>query len=390
MKVMKLALLGTAALAAASLSANANDLSDLKAQIEALNSRIATLEAAPSVPAGYQLVSFSKAPRILAPGEVLEPGDLAMANTFSILPTADVPASTNVQWGGRVAAAFVYYSTDEDNDLLDTNESHITANVEINMTATTDTAVGEVGVFTRWKASALGDSNNGGSISRYYGWWKMTPELTLRAGYKDSIGGIGHGSDLCNCYFNSFTGIAGSSGDSSQFEVRYASGPIEAAVTVGDYDDTVGVGPSDSDYVINAEVKFAGDSVSAEVAGFFGEKDDSTEVWQVGAGATFTMDMFTLSANAGVGQFEDNHDYWLASLFARANLSDSISAEIGVGIQDEDDFGVDVTATGVAGGLYWAPVDKLLIGAEASWVNTDTGGYEVDKFTAALVTVFKF
>ncbi len=390
MKVMKLALLGTAALAAASLGANANDLSDLKAQIEALNSRIATLEAAPSVPAGYNLMTFSKAPRILAPGEKLESGDLALASTIGILPTADVPASTSIQWGGRVAAAFVYGSVDEDNDFFDTNETHITANVEINLTATTDTAVGEVGFFTRFKASSLGDLNDGGSISRYYGWWKMTPELSMKAGYKDSIGGIGHGSDLCNCYFNSFVGIAGSSGDSAQFELRYASGPIEAAVTIGDYDDTAGLGPSDSDYVVNAEVKWAGDSVSAEVAGFFGEKDDNTEVWQVGAGATFTMDMFTLSANGGVGQFTDNHDYWMASLFARASLSDSVSAEIGVGIQDEDEFGVDVTKTGVAGGLYWAPVDKLLIGAEASWVNLDDGGYETDTVTAALVTVFKF
>jgi hypothetical protein len=40
MKVLKLALIGTAALAALSVTARADSLSDLKAQIEALNGRI--------------------------------------------------------------------------------------------------------------------------------------------------------------------------------------------------------------------------------------------------------------------------------------------------------------------------------------------------------------
>jgi hypothetical protein len=68
MKVMKLALLGTAALVAVSASARADDLSALKAQIEALQADVAALQAAPSVPAGYQLLTVSDAERIVAPG----------------------------------------------------------------------------------------------------------------------------------------------------------------------------------------------------------------------------------------------------------------------------------------------------------------------------------
>jgi hypothetical protein len=48
MNVLKIALLGTAALAAVSVSARADDLADLKAQIEALNGRISQLESTPS------------------------------------------------------------------------------------------------------------------------------------------------------------------------------------------------------------------------------------------------------------------------------------------------------------------------------------------------------
>jgi hypothetical protein len=419
MKVMKLALLGTAALAAVSISANANDLADLKAQIEALNSRIATLEAAPSVPAGYQLMTMSKAPAILAPGEELGANDLAMVNTIGILPTADVPASTNVQWSGHVKAAFVYNDatialteTVDGDDVLtgytfSSSSTHINATTEVNLKATTDTAVGEVGVHVRWGASAHGDENDGGSINRYYGWWKMTPELSLTAGYKGTLGGVGHGNDKCSCNYNTFVGAVGGSDDASQFELRYASGPIAAAVAVEHHKH--GDSPED-EYIVSSEVTWAGDSMSAEVAGYAGTHD-GVDMWQIGAGATASLDMFTISAAAAVGegklQFGGNSfgnfaapvsdlEYWQASLFASAALSDSVSAEVGVGYvaHDHGPSNTEVDVWGVAGGIYWAPVDKLTIGAEASYSSLDADfdglSLELDSFTAALVTVFKF
>ena len=108
MKVMKLALLGTAALAAVSVSARADDLADLKAQIEALNSRISQLESAPSVPAGYQLLSVADAPAIVVPSLDVDPAFGPTATTIGILPTADVPASTTIQWSGYARAAIAY------------------------------------------------------------------------------------------------------------------------------------------------------------------------------------------------------------------------------------------------------------------------------------------
>jgi hypothetical protein len=67
MKFMKLALLGTAALAAVSVTARADDLADLKAQIEALKADVANLQAAPAVPAGYSLMTVGDAPAIVVP-----------------------------------------------------------------------------------------------------------------------------------------------------------------------------------------------------------------------------------------------------------------------------------------------------------------------------------
>ena len=58
MKTMKVALLATAALAVVSVSARADDVAALKAQLEALNARVAQLEAAPAVPTGYSLLTI--------------------------------------------------------------------------------------------------------------------------------------------------------------------------------------------------------------------------------------------------------------------------------------------------------------------------------------------
>jgi hypothetical protein len=425
MKVMKLALLGTAALAAVSVSARADDLADLKAQIEALNDRIATLESAPAVPAGYQLLSMSKAPRILAPGEELGPNDLANVNTIAILPTADVPASTNVQWTGHVKAAFVYDSTEYSVETEDGAESvedsnlHIKTKAEVSVTGTTDTAVGEVGVFIRWGASADGHTLAGGAINRYYGWWKMTPELSLKGGYFGTLGGIGHGNDKCSCNYTSSVGGVEGTDDTSQFQLAYNSGPIGAAIAIEHHDDNTGLeGIGDEEtWVVSGEFTWAGDSFSAEVAGYAGEHsgfdlvDGIVDIWQVGVGATASLDMFTISAAAGMGEgklvgftnfgsltsfvaYVEDNEYWQASLFASANLSDSVSAEVGAGVSRNEGVDYNIDVWGVAGGIYWAPVDKLTIGAEASYIDSDWATpfstLEAQQVNAALVTIYKF
>ena len=60
MKMIKMALLGGAAMAVTAASAQADDLEALKAQIDALNTRVAAMETVPSVPAGYQLIAISE------------------------------------------------------------------------------------------------------------------------------------------------------------------------------------------------------------------------------------------------------------------------------------------------------------------------------------------
>jgi hypothetical protein len=149
MKMIRLALLGGAALAVTSAGAYADDLSALKAEIEALNSRVAQLEATPSVPAGYQLVTVSKGDRISAPG-VWET-DSTVRNdkdvtVISVLPTADAPASTVITWSGYARAIFAYT---KDGAGGGEDDWDIFSRGQIDVVGKTDTAVGEVGAQVR-------------------------------------------------------------------------------------------------------------------------------------------------------------------------------------------------------------------------------------------------
>ena len=112
MKTMKVALLATAALAAVSVSARADDTAAIKAQLEALTARIAQLEAAPAVPVGFSLLTISEGTQTAVPGlEVLtkdRAGSGEKATIIGILPTADAPASTTIEWSGYVRAAIVH------------------------------------------------------------------------------------------------------------------------------------------------------------------------------------------------------------------------------------------------------------------------------------------
>ena len=110
MKTMKVALLATAALAAVSVSARADDAADIKAQLEALNARIAQLEAAPAVPTGFNLLAYGDKDAIMIPSLDSNPAAGTKVSTISIVPSADVPAAAEIQWSGFVRAAIVYRS----------------------------------------------------------------------------------------------------------------------------------------------------------------------------------------------------------------------------------------------------------------------------------------
>ncbi len=403
MNMMKIALLGTAAVAALSVSARADELSDLKAQIEALNSRVAQVEAAPAVPAGYNLLSISRrdAQKI---GLDMEKG-VDTETVVSIVPTADVPAGTELSISGHARAAIVYT---DDGQRGGDDDIDIASRYGVTVGGTTETAVGKIGA----KGTILQVYDVvAGSISTaadgYWGYWNVTDELALGGGRDGSVSGL-DGSNACTCMYAGYD-VGFGRGDPSQMRLSYNSGPIGFAVALEDAsrDDA-----SDDALGVAAEVKWSGDSMSFEIAGGAWDKDDfvldatapgvdddpiapgiqdlnvgttaDAAAWQVGAGVGFGMDMFKIKAAAAVGEMWSGDDYWKTSALATLSMSDAVSFELGLGYTDVE--GANTLAA--LAGIYYAPVDKLTIGLEAGWKDPDGANNDVMK--AALVTVYKF
>ena len=431
MKTMKVALLATAALAAVSVSARADDTAAIKAQLEALTARIAQLEAAPAVPMGYSLLTVNQAQATVIPGlENFDRGYGDTATVIGIMPTADMPATTTIEWSGYVRAivALTDYGYAGGGD-----DVNVWTRGQLNVTGKTDTAVGEVGATLKLRADAHGvDNDPRWFANEYWGWWAMTPEITFGGGYSGSLGNIGYGVDgACNCYGTDwFTAeqrdednisVATNPGDTTQMRLSWASGPVSAAIAVEDSDYDGGSG----DMGGAAEIKYSGDTVSGEISGMVYEHNDggntaqvlgdnpATTVtvesdfivtpavttakdgtgWQVGAGMGFALGgMANLSMAASLGKEPSKGDYWNASALINFNLSDSVHAETGVSYADYSDLNVNLWE-GIAG-IYYDPVSQLTLGLEADYADGDLdtfyGGPNSDFLTVDFVTVWRF
>jgi hypothetical protein len=398
MNMFKMALLGGAALAVSAAGAQADDLSALKAQIESLNARVATMEAAPSVPAGYQLLTIKEGSQQNIPGlETLRKDALAMGNSatvISVMPTADAPAATEITWSGYARAAIVYSDSDARGD---DGDFDVYARGQIKVSGKTETAVGEVGATVELRSNLDGQRNDLGAfgserlyVEQAWGYWAMTPELTLGGGFAGSLGNIGYGYDgACNCYYTDNADVALNPGDTTQMRLSYASGPFSMAIAL---EDASGGGagfsgdPSGADDSLGGagEIKYSGDMFSGEISGVFRQGAPGfDDVYAVGVGGAVNLDMITVSAGAQMGQYNTGVDFWRASILASANLSDEIHAEVAYGHTENDGATADVDA--VLAGIYYDPVSQLTIGLEGEWFDDGVQHTQVD-----LVTVFRF
>ena len=121
-KWLRRGLLGGVALGALATGAQADELADLKAQLEALQARVAQIESAPpaaAVPEGSSLVTARRgqlSSSMIAPEPVKDRVREHQGFTFAISPTADMPAPvTEVTVSGQVRARALFIS---DEDLL--------------------------------------------------------------------------------------------------------------------------------------------------------------------------------------------------------------------------------------------------------------------------------
>jgi len=410
MKALKLALIGSAALAAATVSARADDLNALKAQIEALNARVASLETTPSVPAGYQAVSFTRG----ANGE----------HIISIMPTADAPAATTITWMAEIRAGVgTTRNTSRIKTATKTSlvQSQYSTDVfdreRLEGKFTTDTSVGEVGVDVSFLASAnmaffkANDGNGAVTSDGFSGWWKMTPNLTLSGGTGGSLAKNNYTFDATTAgeYMTpeAFGAITNNfNGDPAFLRVAYADGPIGLAIELEDSNNAL---TDVSTLGVAAKATYKMDVVGFDLSGGYWGNASGDAAWVVSGGIGFTLNPITVDLALGTGHawYAGNpaaggtvywsgvvdpgaggYDYTRATGRIGLALGDSAVAEVGV----EHDFGTSVFdsyagATGYNAGVYYSPVNKLTIGVEGYY---QTGGWADQSYTADLITIFKF
>jgi hypothetical protein len=113
MTILRKALLGGAALAVMTTGAQADELTALKAQLEALQNRVDTMETAPASYEGKSLLTFERG-QASNTWDVVPSQDAANVNknsgfTIAVTPTADMPAPVaEVTVYGYVAAHLAY------------------------------------------------------------------------------------------------------------------------------------------------------------------------------------------------------------------------------------------------------------------------------------------
>jgi len=110
-KWIRRALLGGVAMAVMATGAQADDLSDLKAQIEALQARVNTIESrGAALPEGVSLITFQRGSKEIAmvggdDTKLMDKAPEGRGFTIAITPTADLPApATEITLSGPLAA----------------------------------------------------------------------------------------------------------------------------------------------------------------------------------------------------------------------------------------------------------------------------------------------
>jgi hypothetical protein len=437
MKMMKWALLGGAALAVTATSARADDLAALKAQIEALQSRVTQLEAQPqaAMPSGYSLLSIRSGQADIDESGIRPADRIADESgfTISVLPTADAAPVAEVSVSGEIRTALVYTDKEETIFNDDDDDLDLKTRGRIFITGKTDTAVGEIGGYFRLQTDgggAFGDYIQGVKANQAWGWWKFSPNWQLMAGFTDNTSVLQTSWDWLAA-----TGPVSSFGPSNvgteMLQLKFSSGPITFAIAVEDPDNgsivtgtqqivtnvdvTAGGLVTDvdtttllliatgdrSDFpLVAGYLNFENDSFLLNLVGMYqnddiGDDDD----WAVGGGAKFTIaDFMTVGAagifGEGTNRYANNlggtnldSEFWGASGALLFNIAPDTRVELGAGYEDYDDIG---EALGFGGGIYWDPVSQATVGVGATYVYFDNEAGNNDSLEVFFGTWLRF
>jgi hypothetical protein len=435
LKWLRQPLLGGAALSVLATGVQADELSTLKAQLEALQSRVNQLEttsARTPLPAGTKLLTVRNGQGAFAssalPMRASDIGSEQNGYTIAVTPTADMPAPVSeVSVSGEIRARLLYSNVEIEGGSIDldasdsidlttevdgfeTDDFDITTRARLNVEGRTETSIGEVGGRIRLQGV------DGGDVSLNIGWgyWQMTPDLQFAGGYWDSLAAVQAGWDWNG--EPALIGLdSGLTNDSvSQFRLTYSSGGLTLAGSVED--NKAGDLPA-----LAAAVVFDSGSFLVTASGIFEEEDDdgsfndTEDNWFVGAGAAIRLsDMFRVEAAAGMCEGygdaiyvlqngnENDFEFWGANALAVVSFAEAMRVELGFAYTDvdhEDDETLLTTlddqvhkawTAGIS--LFWDPVDQLTLGWGVGFTNKESedGDAEYHSLNAGFGAWFRF
>ena len=331
--------------------------------------------------------------------------------TFSIAPTADMPASaTEITVGGRVRAEVYSESGDEtDMDEFLYNEgTGIRADWALYISGKTDTSVGQVRAFVNMYGNGAGNTTYGSDVSANVtsvssaGEWDFAPGLTLIGGNTTTLDGgtMGFGADI-GTWLGRYGTIATGDHANEVVGVRYSSGPMSVTAGVAnDKDDDngenfdvtgqvmfdMGVGTVGASFIRGEEVSGTDTGYSASIGATIAAGD------QLSFSGVFTMsdgrtDYYTIT-DTGTNYDEDDCDnvdeecsaISLGATYATGDFKFSA----GYAIQSDDD---EDTASEIRGSVAWSATPKLsIVGQIVNKSDEDDG----DTNVAGVGAWFKF
>ncbi len=450
-KWVRRALLGGVAFGAMATGAQADELSSLKAQLEALQSRVNQLEAtgpaaSSSLPEGASYISFRRGSDLYKVDGPVRGGEEYNDDrgfTIAITPTADLPAPVmEVSVSGYVKGDLIY---DTHNNLGlsaspgsiaigggdDENFQAHARQSRFRIKSKSDTAVGQIRTLIEGDFEAA-ISSGGFRLRHAWGEWDLTPDLTLGVGQTWST----HYHFAGEIPTVDFSGLVGTSGFNSsrnaQIQLKSSSGPFSWAVGLQNPRAEVGTGAGSAraddsqlpDLAAKVNFELAGASIGISgivreihldgSANGTGPINDSEIGWGVSAGIDLPLgDMFSLHATGAVGDgdgsvtgspapgavvvggnIRTNSSYGFA-VGARFKLSEasSINGAYSYAGASSQNLGPTSNKTfeKVHINYLWQPVSKLRMGFEGIYAYREVaGGADDDNLRFQFGTWFFF
>ena len=315
--------------------AQADELSELKAQLEALQSRVNSIESTgPAVssaaPEGASYISFRRGSdvyKVDGPKRGGEEYNDDRGFTIAITPTADLPAPVvEVSVSGYVKGDFIYDTRSDQGRSASPGNITIGGGDDPNFQAhaqqsrfriksKSDTAVGQIRTLIEGDFEG-GDGANF-RLRHAWGEWDVTPDLTFGMGQTWST----HYHFAGEIPTVDFSGLVGTSGFNAsrvaQIQIKSSTGPVSWAIGLQDPRSQLAGGTDDQLPELAAKANFELAGASIGMSGIVreirvdddgvGGVNDSELGWGVSAGVDLPLgSMFSLHATAGYGDGDTN------------------------------------------------------------------------------------